>query len=193
MIFNGIEYDSIFNYGLKNTLMIFTFIIPIFFIVSLINYFNKKERKNFQVKNFLIAKGIIFILLFLSTYIFSLFNILLKDLESTSFEKIELIDEKIFDIVSITEDPLKLVYRSDVDGSFIYINDNNFKDFKINDEEHQNIVVRGIYKGAKLFNFVDDYLYLEINKGENIYYVDEEIYNKIKEALNKGYLYKKEE
>lgn len=193
MIFNGIEYDSIFNYGLKNTLMIFTFVIPIFFIVSLINYFNKKERKNFQVKNFLIAKGIIFILLFLGTYIFSLFNILLKDLESTSFEKIELIDEKIFDIVSITEDPLKLVYRSDVDGSFIYINDNNFKDFKINDEEHQNIVVRGIYKGAKLFNFVDDYLYLEINKGENIYYVDEEIYNKIKEALNKGYLYKKEE
>ena len=193
MIFNGIEYDSIFNYGLKNTLMIFTFVIPIFFIVSLINYFNKKERKNFQVKNFLIAKGIIFILLFLSTYIFSLFNILLKDLESISFEKIELIDEKIFDIVSITEDPLKLVYRSDVDGSFIYINDNNFKDFKINDEEHQNIVVRGIYKGAKLFNFVDDYLYLEINKGENIYYVDEEIYNKIKEALNKGYLYKKEE
>ena len=193
MIFNGIEYDSIFNYGLKNTLMIFTFVIPIFFIVSLINYFNKKERKNFQVKNFLIAKGIIFILLFLGTYIFSLFNILLKDLESTSFEKIELIDEIIFDIVSITEDSLKLVYRSDVDGSFIYINDNNFKDFKINDEEHQNIVVRGIYKGAKLFNFVDDYLYLEINKGENIYYVDEEIYNKIKEALNKGYLYKKEE
>lgn len=192
MIINDIEYESIFRFALNNTFLVFIFVIPIFLIISLFFYFKNKEKKNFNIKEFIKSKIIIFILLFCTFYLASLSNILLKDLESTSFEKIELIEENVFDIESISKDVLKLTYKNNKDVFFIYINEITFKDFKINNETYQNTVIKGTYKGAKLFNFKDCNLFFNINKNESTYYIDEESYYEIKKILDSKYIYKRE-
>lgn len=193
MVINDIEYISVFNYALNSTLLLFVFIVPLFVIFSLFFYFKRKNNKGFNKKEFLKGKIILFVLLFFSVYVLSFFNILLKDLESIDFEKTEIMEEYVFDIVSITESDLKLVYKNDMHGSSLYINDKNFENFKINNETYENKVVRTIYKGLKLLNFKDRNLFIDSNLKEEFYYIDEETYNKIKDILDSKYLYKKED